>query len=83
MVDVNAIEINPGFNTHIYIAMQSSTAINAVLVNSCIPVIIVIISWIVYRKRLSILQSLGVLISLIGVLLVIAKGALTAMPLWA
>ena len=68
-----------GFNTLIYIAMQSTTAINAVLVNSCIPMIIVIISWIVYRERLSIKQSLGVLISLSGVLLIIAKGDVAAL----
>ena len=68
-----------GFNTLIYIAMQSTTAINAVLVNSCIPVIIVIISWLIYKERLSIKQSIGVLISLSGVLLIIAKGDVAAL----
>ena len=68
-----------GFNTLIYTAMQSTTAINAVLVNSCIPVIIVIISWIVYQERLNIKQSVGVLISLGGVLLIIAKGDVVAL----
>ena len=68
-----------GFNTLIYIAMQSTTAINAVLVNSCIPVIIVVISWLIYKERLSIKQSIGVLISLSGVLLIIAKGDVTAL----
>jgi len=68
-----------GFNTLIYIAMQSTTAINAVLVNSCIPVIIVIISWLIYKERLSIKQSVGVLISLSGVLLIIAKGDVAAL----
>ncbi len=63
-----------GFNTLIYLAMQSTTAINAVLVNSCIPVVIVLISWLVYKERLSIKQFVGVLISLSGVLLIIAKG---------
>ena len=29
-----------GFNTFIYMALQTTTAINAVLVNSCIPVIL-------------------------------------------
>lgn len=68
-----------GFNTLIYLAMQSTTAINAVLVNSCIPVIIVIISWLIYKERLSIKQSVGVLISLSGVLLIIAKGDVVAL----
>ncbi len=63
-----------GFNTLIYLALQSTTAINAVLVNSCIPIIIVILSWAVYHERLSIKQFIGVMISLSGVLLLIAKG---------
>lgn len=65
-----------GFNTLIYLALQSTTAINAVLVNSCIPIIIVLISLLVYRERLSMRQSIGVFISLGGVLLLIAKGDL-------
>jgi drug/metabolite transporter (DMT)-like permease len=48
-------------------------------VNSCIPVIIVIISWLIYKERLSIRQSVGVLISLSGVLLIIAKGDVAAL----
>lgn len=68
-----------GFNTLIYLAMQSTTAINAVLVNSCIPIVIVLISLIVYREKLSIRQSIGVFISLSGVLLIIAKGDMVAL----
>ncbi len=68
-----------GFNTLIYLALQSTTAINAVLVNSCIPIIIVILSWLVYRERLSIKQSIGVLISLSGVMLIIAKGDMSTL----
>ena len=68
-----------GFNTLLYLAMQSTTAINAVLVNSCIPVIIVVISWIIYHERLSVRQYVGVLISLSGVLLIIAKGDVAAL----
>jgi len=68
-----------GFNTLIYLAMQSTTAINAVLVNSCIPVLIVIVSWIFYHDRLSMRQVAGVLISLSGVVLIIAKGDIAAL----
>jgi drug/metabolite transporter (DMT)-like permease len=68
-----------GFNTLIYLAMQSTTAINAVLVNSCIPVIIVVISRLVYHERLSLRQSAGVLVSLCGVLWIIAEGDITAL----
>lgn len=63
-----------GFNSLIYLAMQHTTAINAVLVNSCIPVIIVFFSWILYKERLKMMQCLGVCISLSGVLLIISAG---------
>ena len=63
-----------GFNSLIYMAMQTTTAINAVLVNSCIPVIIVVLSWVIYRDRLSIRQCLGVATSLSGVLLIMSGG---------
>ena len=63
-----------GFNSLIYMAMQTTTAINAVLVNSCIPVIIVVLSWILYKDRLSVRQCLGVATSLSGVLLIISGG---------
>jgi len=63
-----------GFNTLVYLAMQTTTAINAVLVNSCIPVIIVIASWLLYQEKLSVRQCCGVCISLSGVLLIISQG---------
>ncbi len=63
-----------GFNSLIYMALQTTTAINAVLVNSCIPVIIVVLSWVMYKDRLSIRQCLGVATSLSGVVLIISGG---------
>lgn len=63
-----------GFNSLIYIAVQTTTAINAVLVNSCIPVLIALFSWILYRERMTTRQCLGVFVSLCGVVLIIARG---------
>jgi drug/metabolite transporter (DMT)-like permease len=68
-----------GFNSLVYMAMQTTTAINAVLVNSCIPVIIVLISWAMFNDRLSLRQCLGVAISLSGVLLIISHGKLSTL----
>lgn len=68
-----------GFNTLIYMAIQTTTAINAVLVNSCIPVIIVLISWAMYNDRLSLRQCLGVATSLSGVFLIISRGELSTL----
>ncbi len=63
-----------GFNSLVYMAMQTTTAINAVLVNSCIPVIIVLFSWVLFNDRLRIRQWLGVATSFCGVLLIISGG---------
>lgn len=68
-----------GFNSLIYIAIQTTTAINAVLLNSCIPVIIVVISWIMYNDRLSLRQTIGVFVSFSGVLLIISQGKLSTL----
>lgn len=64
-----------GFNTLIYLAMQTTTAINAVLVNSCIPVLIAVCSWVMFREALSLRQGFGVLLSLGGVVLIMVKGS--------
>lgn len=61
------------FNSLIYLAVQSTTAINAVLVNSCIPVLIAIWSWIMYREVMTPRQCFGVLISFCGVFLIIFR----------
>ncbi|WP_163336960.1 DMT family transporter [Desulfopila sp. IMCC35008] len=68
-----------GFNTLIYLAVQSTTAINAVLVNSCIPVLIAVFSWVLHREVMSPRQCLGVVVSLSGVVLIIAQGDVAAL----
>lgn len=68
-----------GFNTLLYLAMQYTTAINAVLVNSCIPVLIVVFSWLLYRETMTVRQCSGVLVSLLGVLSIMVKGAITTL----
>lgn len=61
------------FNSLIYLAVQSTTAINAVLVNSCIPVLIAVWSWILYREVMTVRQCFGVLVSFSGVFLIIFR----------
>lgn len=68
-----------GFNSLIYMAMQTTTAINAVLVNSCIPVLIAVYSWVLFKEVMRPRQWLGVLISLGGVLLILSRGDITSL----
>lgn len=68
-----------GFNSLIYMAMQTTTAINAVLVNSCIPVLIAVFSWILYKEVMTPRQCFGVLVSLCGVVLIITRGEVASL----
>nr|MBL8411583.1 DMT family transporter [Dechloromonas sp.] len=62
------------YNTFAYIALQYTTATNAVLLNSFIPVVTIAISWIFLGKHLSRPQAIGVLVSMIGALTIVARG---------
>jgi drug/metabolite transporter (DMT)-like permease len=62
------------YNTFAYIALQYTSATNAVLLNSFIPVVTIAISWAFLGKHLRRLEGLGVVISLCGALTIIARG---------
>ena len=68
-----------GYNTFAYLALQTTTATNAVLLNSFIPVATMAIAWIVLGKRLSLPASLGVAVSLAGALTIVARGELAVL----
>ncbi len=61
-------------NAFIYLAVQQTTAINAGLVNATQPVVMVVIAWLLFSDRITGIQGLGVLLSLLGVLAVVARG---------
>ena len=63
-----------GFNTLLYVAVQYTTAINAVLVNSITPILIALFAWLLYRETLRPRQLLGIVLSFGGVLLILARG---------
>ncbi len=67
------------YNTLCYVALQTTTATNAVLFNSLIPVLIVPIAWLVLRERIRPLQAVGVTISLVGVVVIVARGDLATL----
>jgi drug/metabolite transporter (DMT)-like permease len=64
------------FNTLVYTALQFTTAINAVLMQSTMPVIIVVMSYLFFRERVTPRQSVGVALSLAGALVIVAQGKL-------
>lgn len=62
------------FNAFTYAALQRTTAINAFLMQSLIPVLVVGFSFLLYRESISRVQLVGVLLSLSGAVLVIVQG---------
>lgn len=64
------------FNTFIYIGLTSTNASNATILQSAIPIFILILSALWLKERVSIQQWAGVGISLTGVLLLISQGKL-------
>lgn len=65
------------FNSLQYIALNGTTATNGSIINSTSPVMIAVISYFLGRERLGGLQCLGISISLVGVLCLVARGELS------
>jgi drug/metabolite transporter (DMT)-like permease len=71
-----------GVGTHnalAYLGLNYTTATNGVILNSFIPIMIIAMSWVFFRERLSALQLAGVATSLAGVLTILSGGSLTAL----
>jgi len=62
------------YNTFLYLALQTTTAINATLVASSLPIVIVGLSWLWLGERVTLRQAGGILASMVGVLFVISHG---------
>jgi drug/metabolite transporter (DMT)-like permease len=67
------------YNTIAYIGLQYTSALNALLIQSAGPLFVAFWSLVLFRTRLTIAQALGILISLGGVLTIIARGDVEAL----
>ena len=57
-----------------YIGLGRTSAINGLIINSTVPILIPIAAFAIYRDRLTKAQALGIAVSSCGVLIVLAKG---------
>lgn len=63
-----------GFNTFLYYGLQTTTATNALLINSATPIFIIILSALILKITITKLQLFGILLSTLGVIYIILKG---------
>jgi drug/metabolite transporter (DMT)-like permease len=63
-----------GGNATLFISLQYTIAINAGVLNSFEPVLILIVAWAIFRDPVTLFQAIGVAISLLGVLTLIGRG---------
>ena len=62
------------FNTLVYLGLTATTVINALLIISTTPMLIILFNKLLYRIDTNRYQMIGIIISLFGVSFVIAKG---------
>jgi drug/metabolite transporter (DMT)-like permease len=63
------------FNTLVYVGLQHTTAVNALLLQSVTPVVILLWAFALYRERPGIFQTVGVAVSLLGVAVIAGRGS--------
>ena len=62
------------FNTLVYLGLTATTVINALLIISTTPMLIILLNKLLYRIEANRYQMIGIIISLLGVSYVITKG---------
>lgn len=63
------------FNTLLYVAATTTSAINIALINSTIPVMVALLAFLLLSERTRAIQGFGIAVALSGVLMVIAQGS--------
>ncbi|AWI80963.1 EamA family transporter [Parazoarcus communis] len=64
------------YNTFAYLALQHTTATNATLLNSFIPIATIALAFVLLGKRLHRLEAAGVVVSLVGVTVIVSRGSI-------
>jgi len=62
------------FQSLVYLGLRSTEAVNGVLLNSSLPLFMLLCSWAIERERASPRQIAGMLISLVGILVILSRG---------
>lgn len=63
------------FNTLLYVAAHTTTAINIVMLQTAMPIVVVLATFLFFRERVTGRQALGIAASFAGTLVLISHGA--------
>jgi len=66
------------FNTILYVGLNYTKATNALLINSFVPIMILVMSYFILKIKIKFIQLLGILLSTFGVFFLILRGELSS-----
>lgn len=67
------------YNVLLYLALQTSTAINVTLIGASMPIWMLLIGAVFYQTKPGILQLAGAIVSIVGVTIVLTRGELSSL----
>jgi drug/metabolite transporter (DMT)-like permease len=66
------------FNTILYVGLNYTKATNALLINSSVPILILILSYFILKTNIRMIQLMGIVLSTVGVVFLILRGEFSA-----
>lgn len=67
------------FNTLLYLAVQTTTAINGSLMQTAMPAAVIVISWLLFGEKITLRQGVGVVVAISGAFFVVLRGQLNTL----
>jgi drug/metabolite transporter (DMT)-like permease len=63
-----------GFNTFVYLGLQHTTAINGLLLQSSVPILIILLNGLLFRQQAGLAELFSIMLSLLGALFILGQG---------
>ncbi|GHD49649.1 EamA domain-containing membrane protein RarD [Marinobacter persicus] len=67
------------FNSLLYYAAVTTTATNIALINATIPIFVALLAWLLLGDRTRPIQALGIVLAILGIITVVARGKLSVL----
>lgn len=62
------------FNSFAYVAFQTTTAINASLINTLMPIMVIAMTIVAFREPVGVRRAIGLVVSFVGTLVILSRG---------